>query len=231
MYAKGKYILVLPDDDIITDEYYLNDACNILDKNEDISVVFSRYKKINVKGNIVGKYETTWPVVTHGSEMLKKYNSGHDIFVPHLTAIFRKNDYERVKGFKSSALSPDMFLWLKLTAIGNFAFIDRYVAKYMIHETNYSNDLDPFLQIRDVEMLELVEKYFKTINKFGPEEKKHLNRIKRSVLRKFYSVILKNIYYKKSFKLIWLKNVNVYYFFWDYLIKGIKVKLFKIGSI
>ena len=101
-----------------------------------------------------------WPNLIQGSEMLRKYSSGKDLFIPFLTGVFRRTDYEKVAGFQSPALSPELGLWLKFTAIGDFAFIDRKVANYMIHQTNISNSLDPMLQILDIKMINLVKRYF-----------------------------------------------------------------------
>ena len=230
-HAEGEFILLLPDDDIIIDANYLSHACEILDQRKSVSVVFSRYHKVDSDEKIIGEYKTKWPPIISGNEMLRLYNSGNDLFIPHLTAVFRRSDYDKVAGFNSAALSPDMFLWLKLTSIGDFAFIDRPVAHYMLHSTNFSNDPNPMLQIRDLKMIKLVEIYFDSINHLGTIEKKHLKRLERFVIRKYHSRLIKNLLFNQKFKLKWWRHFNLQYFVIDYILKGIKVKIFRIGSI
>ena len=204
-HSVGEYVLLLSDDDILNDKNYLRDACKILDKNDEVSVVFARYQEVDSNDNIIGEYNTVWPSIVSGKDMLKKYNSGKDLFIPFLTGVFRRSHYVRVGGFKSMAPSADLYLWLKLTAVGNFSFINRSVGKYMIHEASLSKNPDPMQQILDIKMLDLVENFFVKINQFNKFEKKHLLRIKRFILRRYHSQIIKNIFLNKNLSLYGLK--------------------------
>jgi len=116
-------------------------------------------------------------------------------------------------------------------AIGDFAFIDRAVAHYMIHDSNYSNNPNPMLQIRDIEMIKLVENYFESVGKLNEFEKKQIIRLKRFIYRKYHSMLVKNLLFYHLAKPEWYQYFNLKYFLMDYIIKGIKVKIFKIGSI
>ena len=54
-YSNGEYILVLCDDDIIVDENYLKDACDILDKQENLGF-FQQYQSFHMPSysNVLG---------------------------------------------------------------------------------------------------------------------------------------------------------------------------------
>lgn len=231
-HAKGDYIVVLPDDDIIDDVKYLKDAVDILESEQDIQVVFAKYQKINTLGLEVGSYNTNWTNKIPGNYMFLNYNSGKDLFIPHLTAVFRKVSWEKVGGFKSEALSPDMFLWLKLSFIGDFAFINRKVAKYLVHESNLSRSLDPLLQLKDVRMLDEL-KHYCYLNNIENElvTLKKIKELQRFILRRYHSNIIKAIFVHKQFRSEWMKHVNLKYFLIDYIYKGLKVKILRSGTI
>lgn len=231
-YATGEYIMVLPDDDIIDDKDYLNQAAAILDKYSQIEIVFAKYKKINIKGEVLGLYETLWKDIIPGDEMFQLYNSGKDLFIPHLTAVFRKSSWDKVGGFKSEALSPDMFLWLKLMNEGDLYFVNKFVAKYLIHQDNLSRSPDPLLQVKDLRMIDELQEYLVTNRDgYNLSQEQKVAQLKRFILRRFHSQVLKNILYHGRFRFEWLKYFSLKYFVIDYLWKGLLVKVLRRGSI
>jgi len=221
-HASGEYILLLSDDDVIDDVNYLNQAVSILDKYSQIEIVFAKYKAINISGDILSLYETQWKNIIHGEEMFQLYNTGKDLFIPLLTAVFRKSSWENVGGFKSEALSPELFLWLKLMFKGDLYFVDRFVAKYLIHDNNLSRLPDPLLQIRDIKMLDEFQLYLaKNFSEYNSLHEKKIDQLKRFILRRFHSRVIKNILFHGRFRGEWLKFFNFKYFIIDYLLKGL----------
>ena len=59
-YSTGEYILLIPDDDVLTDENYIHDVVNLFQKYNSIGIVFAKYTAVDSKDIELFKYETIW---------------------------------------------------------------------------------------------------------------------------------------------------------------------------
>ena len=215
-YATGDYILLIPDDDIIFDASYISDAVNVFTSNTCVSLVFARYISVDRDDNILKTYLTQWPTYISGTDLLKAYNNGHDRFVPHLTAVFRRSTYEKTLGFSCEFLSPDMFLWLQLLLLSDAYFFSHCVAKYMLHPGNLSRTIDPSLSLMDTKMIKVIRENYPYVlhDKFLT---RHLSRIERYLYIRFHSAVAKQLFYNRSLSIRHLMHVKPFLFFFQYM--------------
>ncbi|WP_114747684.1 glycosyltransferase family 2 protein [Pleomorphovibrio marinus] len=83
--AKGKYILPLDGDDLISEEY-IKQAVDVVEKDQNVKVVYCKARKF-------GAVEGEWKLKPFSRAALAE---GNMIFV---SALFRKKDWEKVGGF------------------------------------------------------------------------------------------------------------------------------------
>lgn len=101
--AKGKYILPLDGDDLIS-ENYIAEAVQVLDSNSAVKVVYCKAVKFNDSG------EKPWKLKPFGRHQLAKDNM---IFV---AALFHKKDWASVGGFSEDMKMgrEDWEFWIKM---------------------------------------------------------------------------------------------------------------------
>lgn len=104
--AKGKYILPVDSDDRI-DSSYVEKAVKIIESDEDIGVV---YCEADLFGEKTGK----WDLPKYSFEQMLLDN------VVFVTALFYKEDWEKVGGFNTKMLAgmEDYDFWLAILALG-----------------------------------------------------------------------------------------------------------------
>lgn len=105
-YAKGKYILPLDSDDKI-DSTYIEKAVHILENNVDVGVV---YCEADMFGEKTGK----WDLPAYSFEQMLMDN------VVFITALFYKEDWEKVGGFNANMKQgmEDYDFWLSILELG-----------------------------------------------------------------------------------------------------------------
>lgn len=105
-HATGEYILPLDSDDLI-DKTYISKAVNIISNNKDVGIV---YCEAELFGQATGKWE------------LKPYTIENMLVdnVIFVTAMFRKEDWEKVKGFDEDLAYglEDYSFWLSIIELG-----------------------------------------------------------------------------------------------------------------
>ncbi len=84
--SKGKYILPLDGDDLIS-KNYISEAIKILESNKNVKVVYSQGVKFNEKG------EKSWKLKPFSRNALARDNM---IFV---SGVYRRSDWERIGGY------------------------------------------------------------------------------------------------------------------------------------
>lgn len=104
--SNGTYILPLDGDDII-DSTYVEKAVKIIDSSENIGIVYS-------KANFFGTKTGEWPLPNYSKETIIFSNC---IFS---CALFRKEDWKQVNGYKSYMKCgwEDFDFWLSIIEIG-----------------------------------------------------------------------------------------------------------------
>ena len=199
-YATGDLILIIPDDDRLTDCNYLTQASNIF-VNERIGLVFGNYSIVNENDEIMVEIEARFPSVIDGKFLLKNYNKKLfgviGIGVSHLTCIFRKDAYIKTGGFNLDCMSPDTYLWLKILALYDAGFIRKDVAKYLVHSNNISKTTNLNLIYSDTKIIANVRRFYKSINLKDELIKLNLYRMSWVFYKRFLIGILKKYGIKK----------------------------------
>lgn len=105
--AKGKYILCLDSDDLIS-KNYLSEGIQILEKAPKVKIAYCEAVKFSEKG------QKPWKLKPYSSNQLARDNM---IFV---SAIFRKSDWEACGGFSEDMLygREDWEFWIKMLKTG-----------------------------------------------------------------------------------------------------------------
>ena len=212
-YSSGDLILLIPDDDILVDPTYLQQAAVIFDLNPSVGLVFAGHVTIDSRGNTVDICKPPWRGKISGSSLLQNYNKGRHMHVPHLTAIFSRHAFDRVGGFSCDFLSPDMYLWLKIALFYDAYCLRKSVAEYMAHSGSLSRQIDASLQLMDVHMINLIRAQISE-EALDPGASKALSRIGRHLYKCFHIAITKQCLYGQSVPIRLLLRVNP----WLYLI-------------
>lgn len=105
--AKGKYILPLDGDDLISPRY-IEQAVEVLENNHEVKVVYCQAEKFNESG------AKPWKLKPFSLKLLARDNM---IFV---AALFRKKDWEEVGGFSEDMIMgrEDWEFWIKMLKKG-----------------------------------------------------------------------------------------------------------------
>lgn len=108
--SQGKYILPLDSDDLIS-KTYIAEAVNVLEENDNISIVYSNAK-------FFGKRNHLWKLPDFDIEMMLARNL---IFC---SAVFRKSDYLKTSGYNINMKYglEDWDFWLSILALGGEVF-------------------------------------------------------------------------------------------------------------
>ncbi|MCE5332421.1 MAG: glycosyltransferase family 2 protein [Bacteroidales bacterium] len=122
--ARGKYILPLDADDLITPDY-IEKAVEIISTNDQVKVV---YCLAEFFGNKTGH----WKLPPFNRKLLARKNL---IFV---TALYRKSDYEKTDGYRPEIKGPeDWDFWISMLKTGGEVVrIPKVCFYYRIHENS-----------------------------------------------------------------------------------------------
>jgi len=227
-HSTGDYILLIPDDDVITDPNYISDAIQKFRDNLNIGLVFARYDSIDQHGTRLSSYTTVWSSVVNGVDILLTYNSGVDKFIPHLTTVFSRSAYNKVGGFKGDYLSPDMYLWVKILLFFDAGFVDKKVADYMVHPGNLSSTLNPVWPHKDTQMIGELRALAhqslanKEVLDFA------INRLERLFYRRFHAAAVKHMLALHTIDISIIRLFRLNFFFKDFIFDVIRKRL--IGS-
>lgn len=144
--AKGKYILPLDADDTI-DLTYIEKAVDIMEKNEDVGVVYC-------KADLFGEQSGIWDLPSYS---LDKMLLDNIVFV---TSLFRKQDWSNVGGFNAHMKHgmEDYDFWLSILELRkDIHQIPEVLFHYRIKQTSRTTEfqknmnivVDTYVQIYD----------------------------------------------------------------------------------
>jgi glycosyltransferase involved in cell wall biosynthesis len=172
--SSGLYILPLDADDLIAPNY-IKEAVEILEKDNDIKIVYSNFK------NFGGDYGIEIPKFT-----MKKLLLENMIFC---SAIFRRIDFDAVGGYNEKMVYgiEDWDLWLSLMSHGGKVYkIPKVYFFYRIRESSRQRSIseDKYKLLKNQLYLNHQELYFQFFN----------NPI--DLYKKYYNV--RNFYFRKS---------------------------------
>lgn len=134
--ARGEYIALLDHDDLWLPEK-LKKQIPLLETHTEIGLVYSDCYIIDLKGRILTRiFQSFNPCRGKVSPHLLLCN-----FVPCLTAVIRKNILQKIDMFNPKfCIAEEFELFLRLSEISEFDFVDIPLAKYRVHETNFSKN-------------------------------------------------------------------------------------------
>lgn len=127
--SSGEYIAFLDSDDIWI-ENKLEQQVEILDSKKDVILTNGICLRIDEKGNKtkIAKRQTTG----HSGFIYEKLLFRNSIVSP--TPLIRRNAFEQTEGFKCKYIPyEDWEMWIRLSLLGEFYFLDKPLAYYRIH--------------------------------------------------------------------------------------------------
>jgi glycosyltransferase involved in cell wall biosynthesis len=218
-YSNGELILLIPDDDVLTDSSYIKNVVEIFIKNNNIAIVFANYFVIdNLNKNKVA-IDADFDEYISGKYLFDIYNKElfgiKGIGIPHLTAVFSKEKYLELGGFDLNCMSPDTYLWLKLILKYDVGFINRKVAEYLIHGNNLSMKNNIELVYSDTRIIPKIKQNIKLRGHYISRFNKTFLRLDYIFHERFYYRLLKLLNDKRNLKefLFYFSKINLYYFF------------------
>ena len=148
--SKGKYVLPLDCDDKIHEEY-LEKAVNILDKNEEIKIVYPDVI-------IFGKYDDIWNLPGFDLKKLLIKNYIHN------SSVFRKSDFARTNGYDERLEGlEDWDFWISIleTTNGKALHLPEKLFYYRIRENSRQQNLNKNPQVLENIRKQIVYKHLK----------------------------------------------------------------------
>ena len=124
--SRAPYLCFLDDDDLVPPDKARIQA-DYLDRNPDVSVVYSRTRLFGPEGT-----ERECPVTEDGGALAAEILSGADRGFPCHAAVVRRSAFLAVGGFRERRpLVEDLDLWVRLAAAGHrFAFLPEPAVLY-----------------------------------------------------------------------------------------------------
>ncbi|MBK5240997.1 glycosyltransferase [Clostridium sp.] len=139
MKSKGKYCVILCDDDYFIDNEYVQNAINLFTKDNSINLVITDCvlgRKQQVSTNISLKQ------VTDGKEFLRNFWS-KNYHIPVISNVFIREEAMKINAFSNnSILYSDIELWLMLMCNGNVGYINKQSVYYNFHDDNIVTNMD-----------------------------------------------------------------------------------------
>lgn len=195
--SSGELILVIPDDDVLTDSDYISKVVRLFKKYPTIGLVFANYQIVNRQFEVISKIQAKFNEFIPKEYLFAIYNKTlfaiKGIGVPHLTAVFLKKAYHEVGGFDLDCMCPDTYLWLKILLKFDAGFISDNVADYLIHDSNLSNTRNLNYRFLDTQITKSVLNFSKKINVYTDSMDDTFDRISLVFQYRLYSSIYMNI--------------------------------------
>lgn len=127
--AKGEFCIVLPDDDYLTNPFYIEDAIKIL-SNSDIQLVVPDCILAYPNRNVIG-------VSGHSGIINGKKFIREGFHIPHIGNVFRKQIALNFDAFHSNdILWSDIELWRKIMSVGDVYCYSMPSIVYLFHSSN-----------------------------------------------------------------------------------------------
>ena len=135
--AKGKYIAFLDCDDLWLPEK-LERQAKLLDSNNKLGLVFSDYYMIDGNGNL--KKKSILPNKMFRGDIFNELFYRN--FIPFMTVVIRKEVLNKVGMFNPKyEIAEEYDLFLRIAEYYPIDFVEESLAKYRIHDGNFSKDV------------------------------------------------------------------------------------------
>lgn len=163
--SKGKYVYIFHQDDVMLPKN-LEQKIKVLDRNQDVGLVYSNVYRIRGEGDIISDrwFAETKPdkdFVIPGVDFFRKLIENDNIICCP-SVIVRRECYEKLGGFNPNLpFTADWEMWLRIALFYEVAYISKPLLKYRLHEKNETfnfKELDELEQYYLGKML-VLEKY------------------------------------------------------------------------
>ncbi|AEM22069.1 glycosyl transferase family 2 [Brachyspira intermedia PWS/A] len=187
-HLKGKYAIVLCDDDYFVSNTFFENAVKAMEENENVVIVRGIVKCFNEKNNniFIDTYNSTKYI--KGIDYLLNYanHEGYDN-ITSFFAMFRKSTADKTGIFKKFLPSADTWLWLYLFLYGDVYFLsDEIIGCYVEH--NLGQDKYNIDTISNVDyMYELINDLKNKAKELHPN---HINEIDVKIEKIFSNVLI-----------------------------------------
>lgn len=196
-YTSADYILILSDDDVLTDQNYLANAVRMFDKYPTVGVVFANYDIVDCHGDRLSSIKARFDDLISKEFFYKNFSRElfgiKGIGIPLLTALFKRSAYLDVGGYDLRCMSCDTHLWLKLLLFYDIGFVVDNVADYMVHAENISRSANLDYMFSDTLIPSNVKKLASERGCYSPEIRTTLDRMRKVFYANFHAHLIKNL--------------------------------------
>jgi len=132
--AKGKYICFVDSDDVVLPERFEKQVA-MLDRNNEIGLVFADALIIDSKGDQIGKFSDVYPVVPGDmAQMLAM----HYCFTPMITVMVRADVLRKTGPFEKPGPISDYMKWIEVAHISKVYYDPEPLGCWRRHQTSTS---------------------------------------------------------------------------------------------
>lgn len=158
-HSSGEWVLVLSDDDYLTDSSFISEALTLAASDPGIVLVHANYRILDEATGRLSDVKIKAPRTAAGTwYFLNNKKIGID-FLP-MTALFRPAAARGFLFFDSPELMGcDSADFLRLSLNGKVGFVDRYAGVYRVHGGNELKQFDLARHLKNLGYIELAHQY------------------------------------------------------------------------
>ncbi|WP_300744100.1 glycosyltransferase family 2 protein [uncultured Brachyspira sp.] len=175
-HLKGKYAIILCDDDYFLSNTFFENAVKVMEENENIVIVRGIVKCFNETNNNIFIDIYNSKEYIKGIDYLLNYanHKGYDN-ITSFFAMFRKSAADKTQVFQRALPSGDTWLWLYLFLYGDVYFLsNEIIGCYVTH--NFERDSINVDTISNIDyMAELIVELKSKAKQFYPNYKKEID--------------------------------------------------------
>lgn len=228
--ARGKYITILSDDDVMEADY-LKEFDRITEKYPKTFVFHCRFRHIDESSQML-KITENYPEFESCSDFLFHYLNGHRA-INLSNFLVNTEELKKIGGFTTvtEAYGVDNLTWFALSKNG-VGFVNRPLLNYRVSTINYSNSVDKLLiRLDDIRIMKQeIEKFilsedFRSDSAYPIDYLLHQNEesFKLDIKSTIYDIALK--LNTPEFLAFYFKNRKRHYFPKKVLFKNLALKL------
>jgi glycosyltransferase involved in cell wall biosynthesis len=157
-YATGDLILMLDDDDLLTDNGFISKAVQLLKVHPDLVMVFANERVVDYQRGVQFVLRMHLPEVLDGNWLFFNFGRRH-IGIPHRTTLYDRrlaitNDF-----YSAKVIGDETESFLRFIINRKVGFFDRIVAEYRLHTTNAVRSQDIDVLVNNLQLYSSVYRY------------------------------------------------------------------------